>query len=116
MKKIITDSPDGNTELMHNRVFVKDGYVWLRRMGEHGEDIDLIDYCKKQCCLHNSGCDAITEQYDGAESFGELMMDCDCIIAHLYWLAVGFAEVRQRLMKYENGEYYTNYRKEIKNE
>ena len=104
MKKIITDSPDGNTELMHNRVFVKDGYVWLRRMGEHGEDIDLIEFCKQKCNF-TPGCHEHIEQCNDVDSFGDLMMDCDCNVAYLYWLAVGFAEVRQRLMRYEDGVY-----------
>jgi hypothetical protein len=98
MERLTTENPKGNTEIMLNIVFVKDNEAWLRRTGENGEDISLINYCIKE---HK---DFYGYEFDGetsAEEFGEYM-DGDDLFCTFYWACVGFAEVRHRLIKYED--------------
>ncbi|MGH4125127.1 MAG: hypothetical protein ACREV6_19600 [Clostridium sp.] len=98
MKRLTTNNPETMIENMMNMVFAKDKEVWLRNLGEEGQDISLVDYCKKEC---KAECDAQYSDDWNAETFGEVM-DCDCSVSAFYMVCVGFAEVRQRLMKYED--------------
>ena len=100
MKRLTTNDPINNTENMRNLVFVKNKEVYLRGLDENNEDISLVNYCKAEC---NKECSAKYDDTWDATTFGELM-DCDCIVSVFYYACVGFAEVRERLMKYEDAE------------
>jgi len=96
--RLTTNNPETTMENILNMVFVKNNEVYLRDLGENSEDISLVDYCKKECkAICNSN---YSNDYD-SETFGELM-DCDCTVSVFYVVCVGFAEVRRRLMKYED--------------
>jgi hypothetical protein len=97
MKRLTTENPQGNTENMLNMVFVKNGEVYLRGIEEDYTDISLVDYCKSE---YKRLYDSEIEESDPCE-FGEYMDD-DSLLSVFYWACVGFAEVRQRLTKYED--------------
>ena len=87
---------EGIYESLFNMTVVKDREVYLVGLGSNGEDISLCKYvagkCKKQC---NADIDDVT-----AIEFGEFM-DCECPYALLYHIAVGYAEMRERLLNHE---------------
>ena len=94
MTRFTTDSPSNNVEGYRNMAFVKGHEVYLRGMGEDGTDINLCDYVRQN--------DEDYAKYDN-ETLEDIM--CDEIIDPiqlLYWLAVGFAETRQKLRMYED--------------
>jgi hypothetical protein len=98
MKRLTTNEPSGMTENMLNMVFGKNNEVYLRGLGENGEDISLVNYCRKEYeKLH--GCEL--EKDISAIDFGDYMDDDD-LLSIFYWACVGFSEVRQRLMRYED--------------
>jgi hypothetical protein len=75
-------------------VCIKDRDVYLRGMGENNADINLYDYVRQN--------DKDYAEFDN-EALADVMYDePDSPLRLLYWLAVGFAEVRQRLQAYED--------------
>lgn len=93
MIRLTTDDPQGNFQRLHNMTVIKDGEVFLK-IGEG--DISLVDYCKNEC---KEKCGI---ELDGnAETFGD-SMDCDCIVAAFYGMAIGHAELRSHLKDYED--------------
>ena len=97
MKRLTTDSPKGYTEWLLNLAFVKDNEVMLRGLGEDNCDISLVDYSKISCLERCN----IDKSEVPTEEFAE-HMDCDCLVAVMYFLAVGAAELRERLKEYED--------------
>ena len=100
MKRLTTNEPKGMVESMRNMVFAKNNEIYLYNMGENSEDISLVDYCKKEC---KEKCDSHFSDDWNATTFGELM-DCDCPVSAFYCACVGFYDIRQRLMKYEDAD------------
>ena len=49
MKKMVTDNPQDNVEIMLNLAYGKDGEVWIRGGSEEGEDCTLVDFAKRTC-------------------------------------------------------------------
>lgn len=92
-KRLTTDKPQGNYQWLHNMTIIKDQEVYLRGSEE---DINLVEFCKKEC---KEQCNTDIEA--DATEFGEYM-DCDCVVAWFYHMAVGHAELRARLQAYEN--------------
>lgn len=54
MKRLTTETPDGNFETMLNFVYGKDGWAHIRHDGENA-DVPLTECARKQCL--NRGCD-----------------------------------------------------------
>lgn len=99
MKRLTTDTPDGNFETMLNLVFGKDGWAHIRPDG-----VPLTQWARSQCILHGCG-----------ELFGETPQEiddeiCDCLmmsfpgcpIALAYCFAVQACHLRDRLKMYED--------------
>lgn len=97
MKKFVTNTPENGVEALLNRVYVKDNEVWLRELGEECEDISLVNFTRKMY-KHEYGHELPEEI--SAEQFGEYMDHAGYTEA-FYFLAVGFAEVREKLKRYE---------------
>ena len=97
MKKYITDTPQNGVEALLNRVYVKDNEVWLRELGEDNEDISLINFTRK---MYRSEYKYELPEDIPVEQFGEYMDNCGFTEA-FYFIAVGFAEVREKLKKLE---------------
>lgn len=99
-KRLTHEPPQGMYESLHNIAIVKEREVFLREMGENNEDITLCRYCAAAC---KERCNIDIADVPPDE-FGECIMDCECPIALLYVVAVGAAEMRLKLMKYEDAE------------
>lgn len=102
MKRLTTDTPDGNFETSLNFVYGKDEWAYIRHDGEH-EDVMLIDWAKRQCLLR--GCDEVlaetTEKID--QQLCDCMMESPiCPIALAYCFASQAVHLRSRLKMYEN--------------
>lgn len=97
MKRYTTEDPQSMVESTRNCCIVKENEVYLRDWNGEG-DISICDYCRKQC---KEKCNIDIEA--GAEEFEEYM-DCDCVVSAFYFTAVGFAENRERLKRYEDEE------------
>lgn len=93
-KPLVTENPQGNYQWLHNMTVIKDKEVYLREYDD-GHDLNIVDYCKREC---KTKCDI--EQEGTAEDFAE-NMGCDCPVALVYHMAVGHAELRERLKYYE---------------
>jgi hypothetical protein len=103
MKKLVNDNPQSNMEHMINIVRIGDGsekeghWIYLRGMGENGEDIDLCEYIR----LQNP------EEWGeySNEEMDEVM--CDEIsdpLRLIYWLAFSACNLREALRDYENAD------------
>lgn len=122
MKRLTTDTPDGNFETMLNFVFSQDGWAHIRTDGEEGP-VPLTQWAKAQCILH--GCDEFTA--DTPQEIDEEICDCltmdfpDCPVALAYCFAVQAVHLRDRLKMYEDilfagdgtGRYTLNELKEL---
>jgi len=97
MKQLVTENPEGNYEYLHNMTMIKDCEVHLRDFNGEG-DLNLVEYCKREC---KAKCDI--DQDGEAIDFAE-NMDCNCPVSLIYHMAVGHAELRYRLGKYESSE------------
>ena len=103
MKRLTTDTPDGNFETMLNLVFGKDGWAHIRTDGEEGA-VPLTQWAKAQCILHGCGeFSAETPEEIDEEICDCLMMDFpDCPIALAYGFAVQACHLRDQLKMYED--------------
>lgn len=103
MKRLTTDTPDGNFETMLNLVFGKDGWAHIRHDGEKGA-VPLTQWAKAQCILHGCGeFSAETPQEIDEEICDCMMMDFpDCPIGLAYCFAVQASHLRDRLKMYED--------------
>ena len=103
MKRLTTDTPDGNFETMLNLVFGKDGWAHIRHDDEEGT-VPLTQWAKAQCILH--GCGEFSAETPG--EIDEEISDClmldfpDCPIALAYGFAVQACHLRGRLKMYED--------------
>lgn len=102
MKRLTTDTPDGNFETMLNFVFSQDGWAHIRHDGNEGT-VPLTQWAKAQCILH--GCDefsAETPQEIDEEICGCMMDFPDCPIGLAYCFASQAVHLRGRLKMYED--------------
>lgn len=102
MKRLTTDSPDGNFETMMNFVYGKDGWAYIRHDGEHS-DVLLTDWAKRQCLLR--GCDEVLAETP--EEIDQRLCDCMmddpiCPIAMAYCFASQAVHLRSRLKMHED--------------
>lgn len=96
LRPLVTENPEGNYQNLHNMTLIKDKQVYLRDYNGEG-DLNLMEYCNRQC-KEKCGREPIDAP---AEEFGEYM-DCDCVVSHIYHMAIGHAELRHHLGQYES--------------
>lgn len=103
MKRLTTETPDGNFETMLNFVFSQDGWAHIRHDGNEGS-VPLTQWAKAQCILHGCGeFSAETPQEIDEEICDCMMMDFpDCPIGLAYCFAVQASHLRNRLKMYED--------------
>lgn len=99
MYRLTTDNPNGNTEIMRNMAYIKDGWIAIREM-----ELPFTDYLKQQCTAH--GCDGYMDNVEPEDLF-EAMCECSfttphCPIFLLYAIAIQAVLLRDRLSKYED--------------
>lgn len=97
MERVITDTPNSNTETMLNYAFVKDKNVALR-YADGEDDIDLCEYVSR--LAKKKGCNISPESIMEGSCIECGCVDCDCEVGILYVVAVQAAELRQRLKSY----------------
>ena len=106
MKKIVTDDPQTNTEVMFNLAYVKDKEVWIRGGGDDGEDCTLIDFTNRMCASHDCLFDITPNEIDeeDIDNTGDRLLECSmsgCPIGTAYFIAIQAAELRERVREYE---------------
>ena len=107
MKKLVTDDPQNNMEVMFNLAFVKDKEVWIRDSGPDGKDCTLVKFTE-EICRKNPECnfeDCFPSELTDLADIGDIFMDCSmsgCPIGTAYFIAVQAAELRERLRMYED--------------
>lgn len=107
MKKLVTDTPADNGEMMLNLIFVKDKEVWVRYGSEAGEDCTLVEFCRRLCtaCGTCSYEEVPYQTGDDLDDIGDILMDCSsdgCPVGTMYFAMIQAAELRERLRMYED--------------
>lgn len=96
MKRLTTDNPVYNVDVMLNYAYAKDGRVFLR-YGDGDIDIDLCEYISRMAAGYQ--CKPTPEEVIEGEC-----MECDCPLGILYVVATQAAELRARLKEFEDRE------------
>lgn len=109
MKRLTTDTPQGNLESALNLFYAKDGEAWIRGGGPapEYEDVTLFTYIRRALNAFFPG-----HQFDDVDNdtLSEIMFDwlqygpesIPGLIAVIYESAWAFAEIRARLKAYED--------------
>lgn len=102
MRRLTTDTSEGNFETMLNFVFGKDGWAHIRHDGETGA-VPLTQWAKAQCILHGCGEFPWETPREIDEAICDCMMDFpDCPIGLAYCFATQACHLRSRLKTYED--------------
>ena len=110
MKRLTTNCPDNNLDAALNLFYIKDFEAWVRGGGDGPDypDIRLYDFIRKAAKILLPDLDFPMDD-DGVDyAMGELLLDGPDeptgLLALLYTAAWSFAELRGRLMQYEDTE------------
>ena len=110
MKRLTTNCPDNNLDAALNLFYIKDGETWVRGGGDGPDypDIRLYDFIRKAAKILLPDLDFPMDD-DGVDyAMGELLLDGPDeptgLLALLYTAAWSYAELRGRLMQYEDTE------------
>lgn len=108
MKRLTTNCPDNNLDAALNLFYIKDFETWVRGGGDGPDypDIRLYDFIRKAATVLLPDLDFPTDD-DGIDyAMGELLLDGPDeptgLLALLYTAAWSYAELRDRLMQYED--------------
>ena len=110
MKRLTTNCPDNNLDAALNMFYIKDFETWVRGGGDGPDypDIRLYDFIRKAAKILLPDLDFPMDD-DGVDyAMGELLLDGPDeptgLLALLYTAAWSYAELRGRLMQYEDTE------------
>lgn len=108
MKRLTTNCPDNNLDAALNMFYIKDFETWVRGGGDDPDypDIRLYDFIRKAAKILLPDLDFPMDD-DGVDyAMGELLLDGPDeptgLLALLYTAAWSYAELRGRLMQYED--------------
>lgn len=108
MKRLTTNCPDNNLDAALNMFYIKDFETWVRGGGDGPDypDIRLYDFIRKAAKILLPDLDFPMDD-DGVDyAMGELLLDGPDeptgLLALLYTAAWSYAELRGRLMQYED--------------
>ena len=108
MKRLTTNCPDNNLDAALNLLYIKDFETWVRGGGDGPDypDIRLYDFIRKAAKILLPDLDFPMDD-DGVDyAMGELLLDGPDeptgLLALLYTAAWSYAELRGRLMQYED--------------
>lgn len=110
MKRLTTDAPKDNIQVAVNLFYVKDGWTWVRGGGPAPEykDVSLCDYIRYIVKVHIPDENLPDDDESLSMMMSEWLLDgtesAEGVIATLYTAAWACAELRHRLMLYENAE------------
>lgn len=114
MDRLTTNNPENNLQTALNLFYVKDGQAWVRGGGPEPDykDCSLYDYIRKTMVgvldpVERGNIEMLTDVEIGS-IMADWLMDGHCcipgLIAHLYTAAWAFAEIREKLKRYEDAE------------
>lgn len=108
MKRLTINCPDNNLDAALNLFYIKDSETWVRGGGDGPDypDIRLYDFIRKAAKILLPDLDFPMDD-DGVDyAMGELLLDGPDeptgLLALLYTAAWSYAELRGRLMQYED--------------
>ena len=108
MKRLTTNCPDNNLDAALNLFYIKDSETWVRGGGDGPDypDIRLYDFIRKAAKILLPDLEFPRDD-DGVDyAMGELVLDGPDeptgLLALLYTAAWSYAELRGRLMQYED--------------
>lgn len=108
MERLTTNCPDNNLDAALNLFYIKDSEAWVRGGGDGPDypDIRLYDFIRKAAKILLPDLDFPMDD-DGVDyAMGELLLDGPDeptgLLALLYTAAWSYAELRGRLMQYED--------------
>ena len=108
MKRLTTNCPDNNLDAALNLFYIKDSETWVRGGGDGPDypDIRLYDFIRKAAKILLPDLEFPMDD-DGVDyAMGELLLDGPDeptgLLALLYTAAWSYAELRDRLMQYED--------------
>lgn len=110
MKRLTTDTPKDNLEAALNLFYIKDHETWVRGGGPGPEyaDVSLFDFIRDVVKTHIPDVELPEDNYDLSDMMPEWLMDgidsAEGIVALLYTAAWAYAELRHKLMRYEDAE------------
>lgn len=108
MKRLTTDTPSDNIQAALNLFYVKDGWTWVRGGGPAPEyrDVSLCDYIRDIVRVHIPSEKLPADDDKLSMVMSEWLLEgygtAEGIIATLYTAGWAFAELRHKLMRYED--------------
>lgn len=108
MKRLTTDTPKDNLETALNLFYIKDHETWVRGYGPAPEyaDVSLFDLTRDIVKTHIPDVELPEDDDDLSNMMPEWLMDgidsAEGIVALLYTAAWAYAELRHKLMRYED--------------
>lgn len=108
MKRFTTDAPQDNIETALNLFYIKDHETWVRGGGPAPDfkDVSLFDFTRSLIKAHIPTVEIPQNDNDFSSMMAEWLFDdadsAEGTIATLYTAAWAYAELRHRLMAYED--------------
>ena len=108
MKRLTTDTPKDNLEAALNLFYIKDHETWVRGYGPAPEyaDVSLFDLTRDIVKTHIPDAELPADNDDLSNMMPEWLMDgidsAEGVVALLYTAAWAYAELRHKLMRYED--------------
>lgn len=108
MKRLTTDTPKDNLETALNLFYIKDHETWVRGYGPAPEyaDVSLFDLTRDIVKTHIPDAELPADNDNLSNMMPEWLMDgidsAEGIVALLYTAAWAYAELRHKLMRYED--------------
>ena len=108
MKRLTTNAPKDNIETALNLFYIKDNETWVRGGGPAPDfkDVSLFDFTRSLVKAHIPTAEIPVNDNDFSAMMAEWLFDdadsAEGTIATLYTAAWAFAELRHRLMAYED--------------
>lgn len=108
MKRLTTDAPKDNLEAALNLFYIKDYETWVRGYGPAPEyaDVSLFDITRDIVKTHIPDAELPEDNDNLSNMMPEWLMDgidsAEGVVALLYTAAWAYAELRHKLMRYED--------------
>lgn len=108
MKRLTTETPKDNLEAALNLFYIKDHETWVRGGGPGPEyaDVSLFDFIRDVAKTYVPDVELPGDNDDLSDMMPEWLMDgidsAEGVVALLYTAAWAYAELRHKLMRYED--------------
>lgn len=108
MKRLTTETPEDNLQAALNLFYIKDHETWVRGGGPGPEyaDVSLFDFIRDVAKTYVPDVELPEDNDDLSDMMPEWLMDgidsAEGVVALLYTAAWAYAELRHKLMRYED--------------